>query len=74
MRSAAGPLPDPTKFVSALTPFMPGHANSMFKDFKVFIAYDALNLQPQRGDIFDLKFYLAMYNDYDKNVTAKSTW
>ena len=63
-----------TKFVSSYTNFAPGHADAVYKDFKVFIPYDALNLAPKRGDIFDLKYYLAMYNDYDKNVTAKSTW
>lgn len=63
-----------TKFVSSSTVFTPGHADAVYKDLKIFIPYDALNLEPNRGDIFDLKYYLAMYNDYDKEVTAKSVW
>lgn len=63
-----------TNFVSSSTPFKPNHANSDYKDLKIFIPYDALNLGARRGDIYDLKYYLAMYNDYDKEVTAKSGW
>lgn len=63
-----------TKNVSSSTIFTPGHADAVYKDLKIFIPYDALNLGAQRGDIFDLKYYLAMYNDYDKEVTAKSGW
>jgi len=63
-----------TKFVSAVTNFKPGHVDAVYKDLKIFIPYEALNLGARRGDIFDLKYNLAMYNDYDKSVTAKSTW
>ncbi len=62
------------KSVSSSTTFKPDYASSNYKDLKIFIPYDALNLQPKRGDIFDIKYYLSMYNDYDKKMTAKSGW
>lgn len=58
--------------VSASTNFTPQYDPALYKDLQLFIPYDALNLES--GDVYDLKFYLALYDQNGKRFFGKSGW
>jgi hypothetical protein len=58
--------------VSASTNFTPQYDPALYKDLQLFIPYDALNLES--GDVYDLKFYLALYDQSGGRFFGKSGW
>lgn len=58
--------------VSASTNFTPQYDPALYKDLQLFIPYEALNLES--GDVYDLKFYLALYDQNGKRFFGKSGW
>lgn len=58
--------------VSASTNFTPAYDPALYSDLQMFVPYAALNME--RGDEYDLKFYLALYDQSGKRFFGKSGW
>lgn len=58
--------------VSAHTDFTPGYDPAQYNDLQIFIPYEALNLG-ESGE-YNLKFYLALYDEEGKRFFGKSGW
>ena len=54
--------------------FTPGLNDAVYKDFLLYIPYEALNLETEPGSLHDLKFFLNVRDEYQKRVFAKSGW
>lgn len=58
--------------VSASAKFTPAYDPAVYNDLQIFIPYEALNLES--GDKYNLKFYLALYDQDGKRFFGKSGW
>jgi hypothetical protein len=58
--------------VSARSNFTPKYDPAYYKDLQIFIPYEALNMESEEE--YDLKFYLALYDDYGERFFGKSPW
>lgn len=58
--------------VSASVNFKPAYDPAVYKDYQMFVPYDALNMES--GDEYDLKFYLALYDNEGQRFFGKSGW
>jgi hypothetical protein len=58
--------------VSAYTRFTPQYDPAVYNDLQIFIPYEALNLES--GDKYNLKFYLALYDQDGQRFFGKSGW
>lgn len=58
--------------VSASVYFKPAYDPAVYKDYQMFIPYDALNMES--GEEYDLKFYLALYDNEGQRFFGKSGW
>ena len=58
--------------VSAKTKFTPAYDPAVYNDLQLFIPYDALNMES--GDAYELKFYLALYDQDGERTFGKSGW
>lgn len=58
--------------VSAQVSFKPAYDPAVYKDYQVFIPYSALNME--EGAEYDLKFYLALYDNEGQRFFGKSGW
>lgn len=58
--------------VSASVYFKPAYDPAVYKDYQVFVPYDALNMES--GEEYDLKFYLALYDNEGQRFFGKSGW
>jgi hypothetical protein len=58
--------------VSARSNFTPKYDPAYYKDLQLFIPYEALNMES--GEEYDLKFYLALYDDEGERFFGKSPW
>ena len=58
--------------VSASVNFKPAYDPAVYKDYTLFIPYDALNMES--GAEYDLKFYLALYDNEGQRFFGKSAW
>lgn len=58
--------------VSARSSFTPKYDPAFYKDVQIFIPYAALNMESEEE--YDLKFYLALYDDYGERFFGKSPW
>lgn len=58
--------------VSASTNFTPQYDPAAYNDLQIFIPYDALNMES--GNVYDLKFYLALYDKDGERFFGKSGW
>ena len=58
--------------VSAHSNFTPGYDPAVYNDLQIFVPYDALNMAS--GDVYDLKFYLALYDKEGGRFFGKSPW
>jgi hypothetical protein len=58
--------------VSASTTFTPQYDPALYKDLQLFVPYAALNMES--GDKYNLKFYLALYDQSGKRFFGKSGW
>lgn len=58
--------------VSASSRFTPRYDPAVYNDLQIFIPYDALNLES--GDKYNLKFYLALYDQDGQRFFGKSGW
>jgi hypothetical protein len=63
-----------TGHVSVWKDFTPSYNDAAYKEFELYIPYSALNLDTAPGNAYDLKFYLAASDEYNKRIFAKSTW
>lgn len=61
-------------YVSAWKDFTPSYNDAAYNDFQLHIPYNALNLDQDPGNAYDLKFYLAASDEYNKRIFAKSGW
>lgn len=58
--------------VAATTNFTPAYDPAIYKDLQLFVPYDALNMES--GEVYDLKFYLALYDKEGGRFFGKSGW
>jgi len=58
--------------VSASTRFTPAYDPAVYNDLQLFVPYNALNMES--GDTYDLKFYLALYDNEGERFFGKSGW
>jgi len=58
--------------VSAQGYFKPAYDPAVYKDYQLFVPYDALNMES--GAEYDLKFYLSLYDNEGQRSFGKSTW
>jgi len=58
--------------VSAKTNFTPAYDPAVYNDLQLFIPYNALNMES--GDVYDLKFYLSLYDKEGERSFGKSGW
>jgi hypothetical protein len=58
--------------VSVSTNFTPKYDPALYKDLQLFVPYAALNMES--GDEYNLKFYLALYDQSGKRFFGKSGW
>ena len=58
--------------VSAHADFKPQYDPAVYNDLQIFVPYSALNLE-ESGE-YDLKFYLALYDQEGKRFFGKSGW
>jgi hypothetical protein len=58
--------------VSASVRFTPQYDPAVYNDLQLFVPYDALNME--EGDEYDLKFYLALYDNEGERFFGKSGW
>ena len=61
-------------YVSAWKDFTPSYNEAFYNDFQFYIPYSALNLDTTPGNAYDLKFYLAASDEYNKRIFGKSGW
>jgi hypothetical protein len=58
--------------VSARAYFTPKYDPAVYNDMQLFVPYEALNME--EGDVYDLKFYLALYDNEGERFFGKSGW
>jgi hypothetical protein len=58
--------------VSARVFFTPKYDPAVYNDLQLFVPYAALNME--EGDVYDLKFYLALYDNEGERFFGKSGW
>ncbi len=58
--------------VSSKANFTPAYDPAVYNDLQLFIPYDALNMAS--GDVYDLKFYLSLYDKEGERSFGKSGW
>ena len=58
--------------VSASVYFKPEYDPAVYKDYQLFVPYNALNMES--GEEYDLKFYLALYDNEGQRFFGKSGW
>lgn len=58
--------------VSASMLFTPKYDPAYYKDLQLFVPYAALNMES--GDVYDLKFYLSLYDQSGQRFFGKSGW
>ncbi|MGZ8845621.1 MAG: hypothetical protein ACXW3C_04075 [Pyrinomonadaceae bacterium] len=58
--------------VSASVNFKPAYDPAVYKDYQLFVPYDALNMESSNE--YDLKFYLALYDNEGQRFFGKSGW
>jgi hypothetical protein len=58
--------------VSARSFFTPKYDPAVYNDLQLFVPYEALNMES--GDDYDLKFYLALYDNDGGRFFGKSGW
>lgn len=58
--------------VSARAFFTPKYDPAVYNDLQLFVPYEALNME--EGDVYDLKFYLALYDNEGERFFGKSGW
>jgi hypothetical protein len=58
--------------VSARANFTPQYDPAVYNDLQLFVPYDALNMEA--GEEYDLKFYLALYDNEGERFFGKSGW
>ncbi len=58
--------------VSASIGFKPAYDPAVYKDYQLFVPYGALNMES--GEEYDLKFYLALYDNEGERFFGKSGW
>jgi hypothetical protein len=58
--------------VSARTFFTPQYDPAVYNDLQLFVPYSALNMEA--GEEYDLKFYLALYDNDGGRFFGKSGW
>lgn len=58
--------------VSASVNFTPRYDPAVYNDLQLFMPYEALNMES--GDVYDLKFYLALYDKDGERFFGKSGW
>jgi hypothetical protein len=58
--------------VSAHARFTPQYDPAVYNDLQIFIPYEALNLES--GDKYNLKFYLALYDQEGQRFFGRSGW
>lgn len=58
--------------VSARVFFTPKYDPAVYNDLQLFVPYSALNME--EGDVYDLKFYLALYDNEGERFFGKSGW
>ena len=58
--------------VSGSVYFKPAYDPAVYKDHQLFVPYDALNMES--GAQYDLKFYLALYDNEGQRFFGKSGW
>jgi len=58
--------------VSASVSFKPAYDPAVYKDYQLFVPYDALNMES--GEEYDLKFYLSLYDNEGQRFFGKSGW
>jgi hypothetical protein len=58
--------------VSASVYFTPKYDPAVYNDLQLFVPYEALNME--EGDVYDLKFYLALYDNEGQRFFGKSGW
>lgn len=58
--------------VSASALFTPQYDPAVYNDLQIFIPYEALNMEG--GDTYNLKFYLALYDNEGQRFFGKSGW
>jgi hypothetical protein len=54
--------------------FTPSLNDAVYSDLQLYIPYEALNLETEKGSEYDLKYFLAIRNELTKKDFAKSTW
>jgi hypothetical protein len=58
--------------VSARAFFTPQYDPAVYNDLQLFVPYEALNMEA--GNEYDLKFYLALYDNEGQRTFGKSGW
>jgi hypothetical protein len=58
--------------VSARANFTPQYDPAVYNDLQLFVPYEALNME--EGQEYDLKFYLALYDNEGERFFGKSGW
>jgi hypothetical protein len=58
--------------VSSKTNFTPAYDPAVYNDLQLFIPYNALNMAS--GEVYDLKFYLSLYDKEGERSFGKSGW
>lgn len=58
--------------VSASVYFTPKYDPAVYNDLQLFVPYEALNME--EGEEYDLKFYLALYDNDGGRFFGKSGW
>jgi hypothetical protein len=61
-----------TVMSQASVSFKPAYDPAVYKDLQLFVPYDALNMES--GEEYDLKFYLALYDNEGQRFFGKSGW
>ena len=61
-------------FVSASAEFTPGYDDANYTDLKIYIPYEALNLDSTPGNQFNLKYYLSVRDASENVEIAKSPY
>jgi hypothetical protein len=60
--------------VSADTEFTPPILDANYEEFKIYVPYEALNLDSKPGSLYNLKYFLSLRDEVDKQEIAKSGW
>jgi hypothetical protein len=72
LKSADEDYRDKKGNVSCHVNFTPAYDPAIYKDLQLFMPYDALNMES--GEQYDLKFYLALYDQEGGRFFGKSGW